>query len=86
MIIKSFEIKKNKSNFLKFNLFLLYGENIGLKKDISKIIKNEICGDNPILLDNFGTLNKDVIYHGHCHQKSLVGANVFNSIHIAKIK
>jgi len=46
MIIKSFEIKKNKSNFLKFNLFLLYGENIGLKKDISKIIKNEICGDN----------------------------------------
>ncbi|MBH51971.1 MAG: oxidoreductase [Chloroflexi bacterium] len=41
---------------------------------------NEICGDNPILLDIFGALNKDVIYHGHCHQKSLVGGNVFNSI------
>jgi len=39
MIIKSYEIHKNKSNFLKYNFFLLYGENIGLKKDIRDIIK-----------------------------------------------
>ena len=42
MILKSYEIKKNKSNFLKNNLFLLYGENLGLKKDIKNIIVEEI--------------------------------------------
>ena len=39
MIIKSYEVPKNKSNFLKYNFFLLYGENVGLKKDIRDIIK-----------------------------------------------
>ena len=39
MIIKSYEIQKNKLNFSKYNSFLLYGENQGLKKDIRKFIK-----------------------------------------------
>ena len=38
MIIKSYEIKKNKSEVLKSNFFLLYGENFGLKKDIKNYI------------------------------------------------
>ena len=38
MIIKSYEIEKKISDLLKYNLFLLYGENNGLKKDIRKII------------------------------------------------
>ena len=42
MIIKSYEVKKNKTNFLKYNLFLLYGENFGLKNDIRKFIKETI--------------------------------------------
>ena len=42
MIIKSYEIQKNKSNFSKYNFFLLYGENQGLKKDIRKFIKTAI--------------------------------------------
>ena len=42
MIIKSYEVKKNKLNLLKYNFFLLYGENLGLKKDIRKFIKLEI--------------------------------------------
>ena len=42
MIIKSYEVKKNKLNLFKYNFFLLYGENLGLKKDIRKIIKSEI--------------------------------------------
>lgn len=42
MIIKSYEIQKNKSNFPKYNFFLLYGENLGLKKDIRKFIKTGI--------------------------------------------
>jgi DNA polymerase III, delta subunit len=42
MIIKSYEVQKNKSNLLKYNFFLLYGENLGLKKDIRKFIKTGI--------------------------------------------
>ena len=42
MIIKSYEIRNNKSSFLKNNFFLLYGENVGLKKDIVKFIKKKI--------------------------------------------
>ena len=42
MIIKSYEVKKNKTNFLKYNLFLLYGENFGLKNDIRKFIKETL--------------------------------------------
>ena len=39
MIIKSYEVQKNTLNFSKYNFFLLYGENVGLKKDIRDIIK-----------------------------------------------
>ena len=42
MIIKSYQVQNNKSNFLKCNFFLFYGENLGLKKDIRKIVKAEI--------------------------------------------
>jgi len=42
MIIKSYEVKKNKLNLFKYNFFLLYGENLGLKKDIRKFIKSGI--------------------------------------------
>ena len=46
MIIKSYEIKKNKSNILKNNFFLLYGENLGLKKDIKILLKTELKQKN----------------------------------------
>ena len=39
MIIKSYEIEKRLPNLSKYNLFLFYGENIGLKKDIRNKIK-----------------------------------------------
>ena len=42
MIIKSYEVKKNKLNFLKNNFFLLYGENFGLKKDVKNFIETKI--------------------------------------------
>ena len=38
MIVKSFEVKKNKANFSKKNFYLIYGENVGLKKDIKCLI------------------------------------------------
>ena len=42
MIIKSYEVQKNNSNLSKYNFYLLYGENFGLKKDIKESIKLEV--------------------------------------------
>ena len=41
MILKTFEIKKNLSILSKNNLFLIYGENDGLKKDVKNLIRRE---------------------------------------------
>ena len=46
MIVKSYEIKKNKLTYLKNNFILLYGENLGLKKDIRDFIINELKQQN----------------------------------------
>ena len=46
MILKSYEIQKNKSNLSKYNFFMLYGENFGLKKDIKGYIEIEIKKTN----------------------------------------
>ena len=40
MIIKSFIVEKNISSLDNFNAVLFYGENIGLKDDLKKIIKS----------------------------------------------
>ena len=48
MIIKSYEVKKNLQNLLKYKLFLLYGENNGLKKDIKESIIKSIGEKNTI--------------------------------------
>ena len=53
MIIKSYEIEKNISNFAKNNFYLVYGENSGLKKEISNTIKNAVTKKN----DNLETLS-----------------------------
>ena len=58
MIIKSYEIKKNKLNLLINNFFLLYGENLGLKKDIKNFIKNEVKQKN----NNIIRLNLSISY------------------------
>ena len=42
MILKSYEVNKNKSNLLSYNFYLLYGENFGLKKDIRDSIKGVV--------------------------------------------
>ena len=42
MIFKSYEIQRNLGKFSKYNFFLCYGENFGLKLDIKETIKNSI--------------------------------------------
>ena len=38
MILKSYEVENNINNISKFNLILIYGENIGLKDSLKKKI------------------------------------------------
>ena len=68
MITKSYEIQKKPSNFLKYNLFLLYGENNGLKKDIKESIKKAIKQKNTeiellTLYENDITDNDENLYN-----------------------
>ena len=46
MIVKSYEVKRQIINLIKHDLFLLYGENHGLKKDIKEIIQINIKKKN----------------------------------------
>jgi len=75
MIIKSYEVPKNKSNFLKYNFFLLYGENVGLKKDIRDIIKIAINrkNDNIEMISLYETdiLNNEDNFYNYIYSGSL---------------
>tara|TARA_Y100000590_G_scaffold390982_1_gene467228 strand:+ start:6889 stop:7908 length:1020 start_codon:yes stop_codon:yes gene_type:complete len=68
MIVKSYEVKKNKLNLLKNNFFLLYGENFGLKKDIKNYISEELKQKNASLeilslYENEISNNEDVFFN-----------------------
>jgi len=75
MIIKSYEIQKNKSNWLKYNFFLLYGENLGLKKDIRKFIKTSVENKNNnteiLFLYESEILNNDENFYSFIYSGSL---------------
>ena len=71
MIIKNYEIKKNFSLLFKHNLYLLYGENYGLKKDIKQFIKSELKKKDP----NIEYLS---IYENEIHDNE---ENFYNSIY-----
>ena len=51
MIIKYFEINKEKFDY--YNLFLIYGENEGLKKEIIQTLKKKFSGN----IENYDTKN-----------------------------
>jgi|TARA_B110000438_G_scaffold256561_1_gene264113 DNA polymerase-3 subunit delta len=75
MIIKSYDAEKNKSNLAKFNFLLLYGENVGLKKDIRDIFKKSIeQKDNTvekISLYETEILNNEEIFYNFIYSGSL---------------
>ena len=90
MIIKSYEIQKNKSNFSKYNFFLLYGENQGLKKDIRKFIKTtlEQKDDNVEILSLYEDeiLNNEENFYNYVYAGSLFNNKKIITIHEATDK
>ena len=60
MILKSFEL--DKINFSKFKLFVLYGENEGLKKEIISKIKRNYNNKEIIYEEEQILKNKDFFF------------------------
>ena len=78
MIKKSYEIQNNPENFLKYNLFLLYGENYGLKKDIKDTIKKIL----EIKIDSIEILllyENDIIDNEDSFYNSIYGGSLFST-------
>ena len=72
MILKSFEIEKK--NFSKFKLFVIYGENEGLKKEIiSKIKKN--YNNKVIIYEEEQILKNKDFFFSEIKNKSLFDEN-----------
>jgi len=77
MIIKSYEVQKNFRKILENNFYLLYGENVGLKKDITKNIKKIINqkDDNVETLSLYENeiINNDENFYNFIYSGSLFG-------------
>ena len=90
MIIKSYEILKNPLNFLKYNLFLLYGENYGLKKEIQNSIKILLDKqeNNTELLSLYENeiINKEENFFNFIYSGSLFGSQKIITIYDATDK
>ena len=82
MIIKSYEIIKNYQKFSNYNLFLLYGENEGLKSDISVSIK-KLSDKNAEFLSMYEAeilANEENLYN------SIYSGSLFSSTKVITIK
>ena len=90
MIIKSYEILKNILKFLDYNLFLFYGENEGLKKDIVENIKTETIKKNKnvefISLYESDILNNEEKFYSSVYSQSLFSNEKIMIIKDAKDK
>ena len=70
MIIKSYEV--GKKNLSEMMIFVIYGENEGLKKDIIKIIKKNYPGEQ-ITYDEAEIFNNKTEFYSQLKNKSLFG-------------
>ena len=84
MIIKSYEIKKNKQNLLKNNFFLLYGENFGLKKDIKNFITATIK-ENEDNIENLSLYENEILENENNFYNFIYSGSLFSNKKIITI-
>ena len=84
MIIKSYEIQKNPSNFIKYNFFLLYGENDGLRKDIKESIKVTVNQQNTHM-ELLSLYENDIIDNEENFYNSVYSGSLFSNKKIITI-
>ena len=84
MIIKSYEVQRSTLNFLKYNLFLLYGENIGLKKHIRELIKIELSKQDTNI-EHLVLYESDLINNEENFYNSIYSGSLFSTQKIITI-
>ena len=76
MIVKSYEIQKKILSYIKYNLFLLYGENYGLKKDIRESIK-EIFNKPNDNLENISLYESNILENKENFYNTIYSESLF---------
>ena len=84
MILKSYEIQRNPSNLLKYNVFLLYGENSGLKKDIRESIKI-VVSQQDANIELLSLCENDIIDNEENFYNSIYSGSLFSNKKIITI-
>ena len=84
MILKSYEIQRNPSNLLKYNVFLLYGENSGLKKDIRESIKT-VVSQQDANIELLSLYENDIIDNEENFYNSIYSGSLFSNKKIISI-
>jgi DNA polymerase-3 subunit delta len=84
MIFKSYEIQKKISNFIKYNIFLLYGENYGIKKEIQETIHKKINQENSNL-ETISLYESDIIENAENFYNTAYSGSLFSSTKIITI-
>ena len=76
MILKSYEIKKIQQSILEKKIFLFYGENYGLKKEIEEVVKSEI-NKNDVKAEKLSLFESDVIKNQENFYNSIFSGSLF---------
>ena len=84
MIIKSYEVQKKSLNLSKYNFYLLYGENNGLKKEIKELIKVSIKQKDSNL-ELLSLYNDDIINNKENFYNSIYSGSLFSTKKIITI-
>ena len=78
MIIKSYEVEKLKSLLIEKKIFLLYGENLGLKKEIKEIVKLSI-NKNGTKLEEVIFLESEIIKNDENFYNLIFSGSLFSN-------
>ena len=84
MIIKSFEVERKISKLIENNLFLMYGENNGLKKDIRSIVKHFLEKKNNEL-EVISIYENDILANEESFYNSIYSGSLFSNKKIITI-
>ena len=84
MIFKSYEVQKKSVEILKNNLFLLYGENFGLKKDIKKFI-SKILKEKKNDIEIISVYEDEILHDKENFYNLVYAGSLFSSTRIVTI-
>ena len=84
MIVKSYELPRKITDLLKYNIFLAYGENVGLKKDIKNLIQNNLKKNNNI--EVLSLYENEIIDREDNFYNSIYSGSLFSEIKLITVQ